>query len=108
MRYLIKEISTIDTINDGIVLLVKATSVDNSSEIEYRDNVSFAFPYSEQLFTQLSQTSNNHKYWEPYEEEFVEDSIEDQKGEVIDVYAYTGGFNLQIAYSTGYTAGLDE
>ena len=28
-------------------------------------------------------------------------------GEVIDVYAYTGGFNLQIAYSTGYTAGLD-
>ena len=29
-------------------------------------------------------------------------------GEVIDVYAYTGGFNLQIAYSTGYTAGLDE
>ncbi len=86
MRYLIKEISTIDTINDGIVLLVKATSVDNSSEIEYRDNVSFAFPYSEQLFTQLSQTSNNHKYWEPYEEEFVEDSIEDQKGEVIDVY----------------------
>ena len=28
-------------------------------------------------------------------------------GEVIDVDAYTGGFNLQIAYSTGYTAGLD-
>lgn len=27
-------------------------------------------------------------------------------GEVIDVDAYTGGFNLQIAYSTGYTAGL--
>lgn len=26
-------------------------------------------------------------------------------GEVIDVDAYTGGFNLQIAYSTGYTAG---
>ena len=28
-------------------------------------------------------------------------------GEVIDVDAYTGGFNLQIAYSTGYVAGLD-
>lgn len=29
-------------------------------------------------------------------------------GEIIDVDAYTGGFNLQIAYSTGYTAGLNE
>ncbi len=28
-------------------------------------------------------------------------------GEIIDVDAYTGGFNLQIAYSTGYTAGGD-
>ena len=27
-------------------------------------------------------------------------------GEVIDVDSYTGGFNLQIAYSTGYTAGM--
>ena len=27
-------------------------------------------------------------------------------GEIIDVDAYTGGFNLQIAYSTGHTAGL--
>lgn len=27
-------------------------------------------------------------------------------GEVIDVDAYTGGFNLQIAFSTGYVAGL--
>ena len=27
-------------------------------------------------------------------------------GEIIDVDAYTGGFNLQIAYSTGYTAGV--
>ena len=26
-------------------------------------------------------------------------------GEIIDVDSYTGGFNLQIAYSTGYTAG---
>lgn len=26
-------------------------------------------------------------------------------GEIIDVDAYTGGFNLQIAYSTGYAAG---
>ena len=26
-------------------------------------------------------------------------------GEIIDVDAYTGGFNIQIAYSTGYTAG---
>ena len=26
-------------------------------------------------------------------------------GEIIDVDAYTGGFNLQIAYCTGYTAG---
>jgi len=29
-------------------------------------------------------------------------------GEIIDVDAYTGGFNLQIAYSTGYVAGLNE
>ena len=28
-------------------------------------------------------------------------------GEVIDVDAYTGGFNLQIAFSTGYTAGIN-
>lgn len=27
-------------------------------------------------------------------------------GEIIDIDAYTGGFNLQIAYSTGYTAGM--
>lgn len=27
-------------------------------------------------------------------------------GEIIDVDAYTGGFNLQIAYSTGWTAGM--
>jgi len=26
-------------------------------------------------------------------------------GEIIDVDAYTGGFNLQIAWSTGFTAG---
>jgi len=29
-------------------------------------------------------------------------------GEVIDVDAYTGGFNLQIAFSTGYLAGLNS
>ena len=29
-------------------------------------------------------------------------------GEVIDVDAYTGGFNLQIAYSTGYAAGTNS
>ncbi len=29
-------------------------------------------------------------------------------GEVIDVDAYTGGFNLQIAYSSGFTAGLNN
>ena len=29
-------------------------------------------------------------------------------GEIIDVDAYTGGFNLQIAYSTGYVAGENE
>ena len=29
-------------------------------------------------------------------------------GEIIDVDAYTGGFNLQIAYSTGYVAGGGE
>ena len=28
-------------------------------------------------------------------------------GEVLDVDAYTGGFNLQIAFSTGYCAGLN-
>ena len=29
-------------------------------------------------------------------------------GEIIDIDAFTGGFNLQIAWSTGYTAGLNE
>lgn len=29
-------------------------------------------------------------------------------GEIIDVDSYTGGFNLQIAYSTGYVAGSEE
>lgn len=29
-------------------------------------------------------------------------------GEIIDVDALTGGFNLQIAYSTGFTAGMEE
>ena len=29
-------------------------------------------------------------------------------GEIIDVDAYTGGFNLQIAYSTGFTAGKNS
>ena len=29
-------------------------------------------------------------------------------GEIIDVDAYTGGFNLQIAYSSGYTAGSNN
>ena len=29
-------------------------------------------------------------------------------GEIIDVDAYTGGFNLQIAYSTGYVAGQGD
>jgi len=29
-------------------------------------------------------------------------------GEIIDVDAYTGGFNLQIAYSTGYVAGMSD
>ena len=28
-------------------------------------------------------------------------------GEVLDVDAFTGGYNLQIAFSTGYTAGLN-
>ena len=28
-------------------------------------------------------------------------------GEIIDLDAYTGGFNLQIAFSTGYTAGMN-
>ena len=27
-------------------------------------------------------------------------------GEIMDVDAYTGGFNLQIAWSTGYKAGM--
>ena len=29
-------------------------------------------------------------------------------GEILDVDAYTGGFNLQIAFSTGYTAGMEN
>ena len=29
-------------------------------------------------------------------------------GEIIDVDSYTGGFNLQIAYSTGYVAGQQK
>lgn len=29
-------------------------------------------------------------------------------GEILDVHGYTGGFNLQIAYSTGYLAGISS
>lgn len=29
-------------------------------------------------------------------------------GEIIDIDAYTGGFNLQIAYSTGFSAGINK
>ena len=29
-------------------------------------------------------------------------------GEIIDVDAYTGGFNLQIAWSTGHLAGISS
>lgn len=29
-------------------------------------------------------------------------------GEIIDIDAYTGGFNLQIAWSTGATAGKEN
>ena len=29
-------------------------------------------------------------------------------GEIIDVDSYTGGFNLQIAYSTGFVAGSEN
>ena len=29
-------------------------------------------------------------------------------GEIIDLDAFTGGFNLQIAWSTGYVAGLNQ
>ena len=28
-------------------------------------------------------------------------------GEILDVHGYTGGFNLQIAFSTGYCAGMN-
>ena len=76
MGYIIHEIKTVDTVNDGNVLVVKVYPIrsnygDNSGTI-----IAFAFPYSEQLFTQLSQISNNHKIWEPNEEDFVEDVIE--------------------------------
>ena len=27
-------------------------------------------------------------------------------GEMLDLHAYTGGYNLQLAFSTGYLAGL--
>ena len=32
--------------------------------------------------------------------------VDMETGEIIDVDAYTGGFNLQIAFSTGRLAGL--
>ena len=32
----------------------------------------------------------------------------DSAGEIIDVDGYTGGFNLQIAWSTGYAAGMAQ
>ena len=45
--------------------------------------------------------------------EIMKETMESKKikglyfaGEIIDVDAYTGGFNLQIAYSTGYVAGM--
>ncbi len=86
MGYIIHEIKTVDTVNDGNVLVVKVYPIrsnygDNSGTI-----IAFAFPYSEQLFTQLSQISNNHKIWEPNEEDFVEEIIEVKNGDVMEVY----------------------
>ena len=37
--------------------------------------------------------------------EYYMDVLGNESGEVLDLDAYTGGFNLQIAFSTGYLAG---
>ena len=86
MGYIINEIKTVDTVNDGNVLVVKVYPIRSNSADNFGTNIAFAFPYSEQLFTQLSQISNNHKIWEPNEEDFVEDIIEVKNGDVMEVY----------------------
>lgn len=90
MRYVINEINTVDTVNDGVVLLVEASPVEDYSETVSEETLVFAFPFSEQLsaqFSQISIASQKHlSFWEPNENEFVEDVIEDLDGDEIEVY----------------------
>ena len=90
MRYVINEINKVETVNDGVVLLVEAYLIDDYSETESEETLVFAFPFSEQLSAQLSQisiASQKHvSFWEPNEDEFVEDVIENLDGDEIDVY----------------------
>ena len=53
-------------------------------------------------------TEKYHGFHDLYIKTYNDKHDEETSLEVIDVDAYTGGFNLQIAYSTGFTAGKLE
>ena len=62
----------------------------------------------------VNALNSNENYLQLATDEEIRSLIESKKikdlyfaGEVIDVDAYTGGFNLQIAFSTGFLAGMN-
>ena len=74
-------------------------------------NAMYAQPGEPKFCYTVTSTVSNHV--EQYIKEINPSTMESKlvknlyfAGEIIDVDAYTGGFNLQIAYSTGFTAGL--
>ena len=76
----------------------------NPTFIEYIENMAYYIPVEEAIVTAggISIKEINPK---TMESKLVKGLY--FAGEIIDVDAYTGGFNLQIAYSTGFTAGLN-
>lgn len=102
MRYVIIETIIKKATSDGDVLLVKANPVKDTttlmsrvfgtrfaqfSQTESDETAIFAFPYSDEMANEFSAMANSPKkqesFWEPDEEDFVEDTIVDSHGEEI-------------------------
>ena len=108
------------TISSLVPVIVKASKIDESKKVnsitkEEKERLVNTFKNLEFTFSSLESvavgivTSGgvNVKEVSPktMESKFVQGLY--FAGEVLDVDAYTGGFNLQIAFSTGYTAGIN-
>lgn len=99
MKYVIIEIIVKETTSDGDILLIKANPVNDAmpeltntfgtrhvhfSLTESDETEFFAFPYSEEKAKEFSAieiaSQRQESFWEPNEEDFVEDSIVDNNG----------------------------